>query len=186
MTLYKSLVRSHLEYCCPLWHPYKVQDIQTLENVQRYFTKRIFGMSRVTYWDRLKLLRLMSLQRRRESYILIHMWKILYLLVPNDIGVEFRSPSRLGVQAVIPRLIRDGRLANQMMFEKSFAVIGPKLWNGLPAELTIIESQNSFKNQLTDFLLDIRDEPPVVGYPRRDNSLAVMSLRGGHQIDDLQ
>ena len=115
------------------------------------------------------------------------MWKILYLLVPNDIGVEFRSPSRLGVQAVIPRLIRDGRLANQMMFEKSFAVIGPRLWNGLPTEFTIIESQDSFKNQWTYFLLDLKHEPPVVSYPRKDNnSLTVISTRGGHQIDDLQ
>ena len=30
VTLYKSLVRSHLEYCCPLWHPSKISDIELL------------------------------------------------------------------------------------------------------------------------------------------------------------
>ena len=28
LTLYKSMVRSLVEYCCPLWHPSKISDIQ--------------------------------------------------------------------------------------------------------------------------------------------------------------
>ena len=31
MTLYKSLVRSQLEYCCPLWSPRTIVEIQKLE-----------------------------------------------------------------------------------------------------------------------------------------------------------
>ena len=43
VTLYKSLVRTHLEYCCPLWSPppRKITDIQLIEGVQRSFTSRI-------------------------------------------------------------------------------------------------------------------------------------------------
>ena len=77
LTLYKSMVRSLLEYCSPLWNPLKISDIQELESVQKAFTARISGLKDVHYWDRLKQLSLMSLQRRRERYIIIHMWKIL-------------------------------------------------------------------------------------------------------------
>ena len=44
LTLYKSMVRRLLEYCCPLWHPSKICDIQELESVQKAFTTRITGI----------------------------------------------------------------------------------------------------------------------------------------------
>ena len=40
-TLFKALVRSKLEYCCPLWDPSKITDIETLDNVQKQVTRRI-------------------------------------------------------------------------------------------------------------------------------------------------
>ena len=75
LTLYKSFVRSQLEYCSLLWHPILVGDIELVEGVQRTFTARISGMGHLNYWERLKSLNLMSLQRRRERYIIITMWK---------------------------------------------------------------------------------------------------------------
>ena len=63
MNLFKSIVQPLLEYCCPLWHPNNITDIQSSENVQRNFTSKISGLANLCYWDRLKQLNLMSLQR---------------------------------------------------------------------------------------------------------------------------
>ena len=35
LTLLESLVRTTVEYCCPLLDPYKISEIQSIENIQR-------------------------------------------------------------------------------------------------------------------------------------------------------
>ena len=41
LTLFKTMVRSKLEYCCPVWNPAKTMDIEAIENVQRQYTRRM-------------------------------------------------------------------------------------------------------------------------------------------------
>ena len=67
LPLYKALVRPSLEYGNPVWCPYKKKDIDDIEDVQRFLTKRITGIScsHLSYEDRLKKLKLPSLSYRR-------------------------------------------------------------------------------------------------------------------------
>ena len=83
MLLYKSYVRSHLEYCCPLWSPHMQCEIIKLEAVQRSFTAKIQGLGNLNYWERLRRLSMYSLQRRRERYTIILVWKIYNNLAPK-------------------------------------------------------------------------------------------------------
>ncbi|KAL5268810.1 hypothetical protein ACHWQZ_G002598 [Mnemiopsis leidyi] len=164
LTIWKSLIRCKLEYCCPLWHPHRLEDVKTLENVQRFFTRHIAGMEGADYWERLKRLRLQSLQRRRERYITIHMWKLLHKLVPNDLNVEFYHRERLGWRARIPVLFKRSRQSSSTIFDASFAVNGPKLWNLLPKSVNSATTLDSFKVHLGAFLESVPDCPPTTGY----------------------
>ena len=134
-TLYKSLVRSLLEYCCPLWDPVKVTEIQLLEGVQRTFTCRIGGTENMNYWERLSHLKLMSLQRRRERYTILMMWKILHNVAPNCCGIRFAETARLGTRAIIPSLYWASSLSNQTRYDRPFAIRRPKLWNTVPENI---------------------------------------------------
>ena len=181
LTLYKSMVRSLVEYCCPLWHPAKISDIQELESVQKAFTARISGMKELHYWDRLVHLSLMSLQRRRERFIILHMWKILHGKTSNDLNIQFVTRPRFGILAVIPSKFKVSSAANQTLFDNSFAVQGPKLWNAIPYHLNVIQDLEHFKDQLTKFMLSLPDMPPIRGdRPPNSNSLLCWRQERGY------
>ena len=182
MTLYKSLVRSHVEYCSPVWNPSKIEDIKKLEDVQRQYTRKIAGLGSMNYHERLSVLDIMSLQRRRERYIIIHMWKILNGEAPNISSISFRPPSRLGVQAELRPLRTSARPANQSLFDGSFAMTGPTLWNVLPAHLHTIQKFQTFKSSITKFLKSIPDYPPVPGYPSSGSNSIVGRRTGGGRL----
>ena len=159
------MVRSLLEYCCPVWCPSQIPDIQKIESIQRTFTQYITGCKNLSYWDRLRKLDLLSLQRRRERYVILHIWKIINGFAPNDISVVHYEHIRLGIKCRIPNLLNAAPRSTKTAYDNSFAVRGPKLWNILPREINTITSLDPFKRRLTAFIKDsFPDKPPVHGY----------------------
>ena len=75
--LYKSMVRSHLEYAVAVWYPIKKGLIEALEKVQRRATKIIQRCKKMTYEDRLRHLKLPTLKFRRIRGDLIEAYKML-------------------------------------------------------------------------------------------------------------
>ena len=172
LTIFNSLIRSKLEYCAEIWHPHQIQEILKVEQIQRSFTSRIAGMQNSNYWERLYKLGIMSLQRRREKIIILHVWKIRHGFYPNSINLEFKTHSRsCSIKAIIKPLPKiRGKLLTA--FDESFIIKAAKLWNILPPELTHISSLNLFKRNLDNFLKNVADKPPLPGYPYTcDNSL---------------
>jgi len=48
LSLYKSLVRPHLDYCIHAWRPYFLKDMELLEKIQRRAIKMIEGFRNMT------------------------------------------------------------------------------------------------------------------------------------------
>jgi hypothetical protein len=169
LTLYKAIVLPLLEGCCQLWCPIDIGHIRKLEAVQRTFTYRIAGMRDFNYWRRLKELGLYSLERRRERYIIIYVWKILSEMVPNVScgrdGIAAVVNPRRGRVCVIPPLNYRAIARVKRQKEASFAHNGPRLFNSLPRELRDFEgSLNSFKSKLDIFLKKVADQPALPHY----------------------
>ena len=170
LTLFKTMVRSRLEYCCPVWNPAKISDIEAIESIQRNFTRRINSCKDLNYWERLKRLGLLSLQRRRERYIIILTWKIMHGLAPNDIHMQFKDNPRLGRKAVVPPLFNKSQKSTATHYENSFAVKAARLWNILPKEVTSQTTLGGLKETLGNFLDMFPDNPPAKGYTATNNN----------------
>jgi len=172
ITLFKAMVRSKLEYCCPVWDPAAIGDIQTIESVQRNFTRRISSCKGLNYWERLAKLKLMSLQRRRERYSIIHVWKILNGRAPNDIGMAFKDHPRHGTIAKMAPLNNKSQKSVASKYDNSFGIKAAKLWNIVPKAIKDMSSLDALKVAMGNLLTRLPDNPPVKGYPTaNDNSL---------------
>ena len=80
-TLVKAFViyvRPILDYCTTVWSPCAKTHIDKIESVQRMFTKRLSGMRKFSYDERLKRINLDRLELRRIHTDIITCYKILH------------------------------------------------------------------------------------------------------------
>jgi len=77
ISLYKSMVRPHMENCSAAWNPHYVKDKALLERVQHRFTRMFPELKDLPYSQRLAKLNLWSLEERRNRADLIEIFKII-------------------------------------------------------------------------------------------------------------
>ena len=166
LTLYKSLVRPILEYCSVLWAPIAKGDIQRLEEIQQSFLRKIKGIDK-NYHKALKDLNLYSLERRRERYIILQVWKMMEGKVPNladtdDSRIKLQSDihSRRGRTCLIHKLASTPSHL-QKAKQQTVRCFGVKLFNALPKHIRNITSTDitTFKLVLDQFLKGVEDKP---------------------------
>ena len=169
LTLLKSLVQPKLDYCSQLWSPADQTSINKIESVQKHLVDRIKDrrLDGLSYWERLKELRLYSQERRRERYQVIFLWKISQGMV-SGYTVDFSYSGRRG-RSVIPKpVVRSAPSMVRTARERTLGVRGAAIFNLLPEQLRSMNSDHIdvFKNHLDVLLTSVPDQPTVTGLGR--------------------
>ena len=146
--LYKTYIRSKMEFAVQAWNPYLKKDIECLEKIQHRATKLVPELRNLEYNERLKALNLTTLEERRERGDLIETYKILTGKENIDREKFFtlrdNSSTRGNSMKIYkPRLQKC--ILQRMNF---FSVRVVNAWNCLPDQVVSAPSVNSFKNRL--------------------------------------
>ena len=131
---FTTYVRPILEYCTPIWSPYLLKDINKIESVQRYFTRRLFPDKHDSYAERLVLTNLDTLESRRIKSDVIMCFKIINNLVDPTNFFNFNSNphnSRGHPLKLIKQIYTSNSLAN------SFVNRCVNCWNALPSSIVL-------------------------------------------------
>jgi hypothetical protein len=151
--LYRALVRPHLEYGVQFWCPAYKKDIDLLEKVQRRATRLIIGMKGKDYEDRLKLLKLFSLSRRRIRGDIIQVFKFYKGIDKVEMNELFKFSDYRRTRGHKGKLYKNNcRLDVRKNFFSNRVV---DMWNGLPDQLLECNSVNVFKRKLDEWLDDM-------------------------------
>jgi len=146
--LYTSLVRSHLEYANVIWGPFYKEDAKLVEKVQRRATKVVTDLKNLSYEDRLRALKLPSLQHRRRRGDMICTYNILSGKVKLDAGkiFTFATKTMRGHQYKMQK--------KRMTKTTSLNVFSNRIiddWNNLPVKIVTSPTTTSFKNTLDEY-----------------------------------
>ena len=145
--LYNSYVRAHLEYCIQSWSPYLRKDIDCLERVQQRATKLVEGMKKLSYPERLRRLKMTTLEQRRLRGDMIETYKIVTGREKVRI-TDFFSLSNTGYCLRGHKFKLSQNRSRLELRKNFFSQRVVRHWNGLPAHVVESPSVNAFKNRI--------------------------------------
>ena len=158
--MYQALVRPHLEYAATAWDPYHLNNINSLEMVQRWSARFVTGNYNRTVTRILSDLQWPTLQRRRQDARLY----LLYRSIQGNIAVSL--PSYITKQTRTTRHTHPQRFlqvrASTQTYQNSFFPRTVRDWNNLPPDILEAPTAALFKTAVTawmrreDFILHQR------------------------------
>ena len=152
LSIYKALIRPHIEYCVQLWNPVAEFGnwslILALEGVQRRFTRLIDDIGTLPYSQRLDILNLTTLAERRNRGDLIEAYKAIN--GHSQIGNLF-NVGRSGINLVSGVRVSKGNSRVQRLSRNFLNNRVINYWNKLPKDVKLSGSVDNFKVNLQDY-----------------------------------
>ena len=157
---YNSFIRPLLEYAAPVWSPSLTHLNDSIESVQRAFTRRLPGLSKLTYCERLQKLKLQSLKHRRLLHDLVLCFKIVHGFSALQFTDFFKFSNTSFTRGHSLRLaIPLTKCSNRRNF---FAYRVLKPWNSLPQHVVDATSPHSFKSRIASVDFSIFFKYPCI------------------------
>ncbi len=143
--MFNAFVRPKVEYASAIWNPHHKTLINRLEKVQRRFTKRLPGLSKMPYANRLTFLKIPPLELRRLHLDLTFLYKILrgHFNISRQKYFQFKHNRTRGNSWALAE-----KHSNKDLQKYSFAQRIVKIWNFLPEEVVSCATVPAFKKLL--------------------------------------
>jgi Reverse transcriptase (RNA-dependent DNA polymerase) len=153
LSIYYSLVYSHLYYCCILWGNASKSVLKPLQTLQNKALRNIFNLpfrcSATPLYKSLSLIKLYDLANYQQS-LFIH--QFLAKNVPFALNSFFQFCPSKGINTRSSAIFLVPYARSEFL-GKNITVSGPKYWNGLPSALQSTRSYPTFKKGLQKFIV---------------------------------
>ena len=143
--LYTCYIRPILESSPQVWSPIQKGNIDRIERVQRYFTKRLPGLKEVPYLNRLNQLKLESLECRRIQSDLVLFYKMIHGKTNINIDSFRFTHSYRGHDKTL--FLNYSRTDKRKYYWVNRIV---HFWNSLPHNVVNSTSISAFKSRIID------------------------------------
>ena len=173
--LFTAIVRPHLEYGAPVWNPHSKKQISLIESVQRRATKLIPDLGHKTYKERLKCLKLPTLQYRRYRGDMIELYKLTHDAYDKNAIQNFLYLQPAHSRGHKFNLFKTFCRKDVSRF--TFRCRTTEQWNNLPEAIAEAPNLNSFKCRI-DKLWERQD----IMYDPDVDLFAETSLRSNRYI----